>query len=174
MKNKILGLLVVGFLLAPVVSFAQYHNDPATNSLIISIYQKIEYLKVQISQLAYEEELQAMAQAYDEEQERIDEDHESFLKDLKKDAERSTKERNDYFKKKDQIKDAIKAEVEASGGFITNSQLESMALDRLDDLGIDLPSAIPMPSAVCNDGSYSYSNTRSGTCSWHGGVGLWF
>jgi hypothetical protein len=29
------------------------------------------------------------------------------------------------------------------------------------------------PSALCRDGSYSYSQSRRGTCSWHGGVGSW-
>ena len=29
------------------------------------------------------------------------------------------------------------------------------------------------PSAICRDGSYSYSKSRSGTCSGHGGVSQW-
>lgn len=29
-------------------------------------------------------------------------------------------------------------------------------------------------SAQCNDGSLSYSAHRQGTCSWHGGVAIWF
>jgi hypothetical protein len=29
-------------------------------------------------------------------------------------------------------------------------------------------------TARCNDGSYSFSQSRSGTCSGHGGVGQWF
>lgn len=28
-------------------------------------------------------------------------------------------------------------------------------------------------SARCRDGSYSFSRTRRGTCSWHGGVAAW-
>jgi Protein of unknown function (DUF3761) len=28
-------------------------------------------------------------------------------------------------------------------------------------------------SAICNDGTKSYSKTRSGTCSHHGGVSVW-
>jgi len=28
-------------------------------------------------------------------------------------------------------------------------------------------------TARCRDGSYSFSNTRRGTCSWHGGVDTW-
>jgi hypothetical protein len=30
-----------------------------------------------------------------------------------------------------------------------------------------------VPIAVCRDGATSYSRTRSGTCSWHGGVRTW-
>lgn len=30
------------------------------------------------------------------------------------------------------------------------------------------------PSAICNDGTYSYSLTRQGTCSHHGGVSIWY
>lgn len=29
------------------------------------------------------------------------------------------------------------------------------------------------PTAICNDGTYSYSQSRSGTCSWHHGVRQW-
>ena len=29
------------------------------------------------------------------------------------------------------------------------------------------------PMALCNDGTYSYSQSSSGTCSWHGGVAEW-
>jgi hypothetical protein len=29
------------------------------------------------------------------------------------------------------------------------------------------------PTAICNDGTYSYSLHASGTCSWHGGVQTW-
>lgn len=28
-------------------------------------------------------------------------------------------------------------------------------------------------SAKCRDGSYSFSQSRRGTCSWHGGVATW-
>ena len=30
------------------------------------------------------------------------------------------------------------------------------------------------PTAICNDGTYSYSANRSGTCSSHGGVRSWY
>jgi len=32
----------------------------------------------------------------------------------------------------------------------------------------------PAPTALCKDNSYSYSKTRSGTCSGHGGVAQWY
>ncbi|MDB5935653.1 MAG: hypothetical protein JWQ01_2997 [Massilia sp.] len=35
------------------------------------------------------------------------------------------------------------------------------------------PSPGPKPTALCRDGTYSYSITRSGTCSHHGGVAVW-
>ena len=31
----------------------------------------------------------------------------------------------------------------------------------------------PGATAICNDGTYSYSLHRQGTCSWHGGVAVW-
>jgi hypothetical protein len=31
----------------------------------------------------------------------------------------------------------------------------------------------PGATALCNDGTYSFSQTRSGTCSHHGGVAVW-
>jgi hypothetical protein len=30
------------------------------------------------------------------------------------------------------------------------------------------------PSALCKDGTYSYSKTRKGTCSHHKGVKVWY
>ncbi len=30
------------------------------------------------------------------------------------------------------------------------------------------------PSALCKDGTYSYSKTRKGTCSYHKGVKVWY
>jgi opacity protein-like surface antigen len=38
------------------------------------------------------------------------------------------------------------------------------------------PSYTPQatPTAQCNDGTYSYSQSRSGTCSYHGGVAVWY
>ncbi len=29
------------------------------------------------------------------------------------------------------------------------------------------------PTAICRDGTYSYSAHRKGTCSWHKGVRIW-
>lgn len=33
--------------------------------------------------------------------------------------------------------------------------------------------APPGASALCRDGTYSFSHHRRGTCSWHGGVKKW-
>ncbi|HWM32751.1 MAG TPA: DUF3761 domain-containing protein [Pseudolysinimonas sp.] len=30
------------------------------------------------------------------------------------------------------------------------------------------------PTALCRDGTYSYSQNHRGTCSWHGGVAEWY
>lgn len=38
---------------------------------------------------------------------------------------------------------------------------------------IKAPSAPPGASARCRDGTYSFSQSRRGTCSWHGGVAQW-
>lgn len=35
------------------------------------------------------------------------------------------------------------------------------------------PGRVATPTAICADGTYSYSATHSGTCSWHGGVDTW-
>ena len=45
-------------------------------------------------------------------------------------------------------------------------------------IGLMLPAAAlggapPGATALCNDGTYSFSATRSGTCSHHGGVAVW-
>ena len=39
-----------------------------------------------------------------------------------------------------------------------------------------LPNDAPQtePTALCNDGTYSYSQTDRGTCSHHGGVDQWY
>jgi len=40
-------------------------------------------------------------------------------------------------------------------------------------LGGCLRNIVDPPTALCRDGSYSYSAHQSGTCSWHGGVARW-
>lgn len=46
---------------------------------------------------------------------------------------------------------------------------------QVDDLSPSQSSGIPVssPSAICIDGTYSYSRSRRGTCSGHGGVARW-
>lgn len=36
------------------------------------------------------------------------------------------------------------------------------------------PEWTPDPTARCKDGSYSYARNRSGACSQHGGVAVWW
>jgi hypothetical protein len=38
---------------------------------------------------------------------------------------------------------------------------------------VSAPAAPPGATAKCNDGTYSYSQHRRGTCSGHGGVAVW-
>jgi hypothetical protein len=47
------------------------------------------------------------------------------------------------------------------------------ALGGLSVASAAVGAAPPGATARCNDGTYSYSQTRSGTCSHHGGVALW-
>lgn len=35
-------------------------------------------------------------------------------------------------------------------------------------------STVDSPTALCRDGTYSYSAHHRGTCSWHGGVAVWY
>ncbi len=56
-----------------------------------------------------------------------------------------------------------------------------LSLSSCSDSGIDFRSSIQSaatrksdkPTAICKDGTYSYSKNRRGTCSHHGGVEKW-
>ena len=56
-----------------------------------------------------------------------------------------------------------------------------LGLGSCSDSGIDYRSSIQSaahrksdsPTAICKDGTYSYSKNRRGTCSHHGGVEKW-
>lgn len=67
---------------------------------------------------------------------------------------------------------AIKSEVTSAGGTIDASQLQAMAISRSGRAPTACYSE-PMPTAICSDGTASYSFDNSGTCSWHGGVDVW-
>lgn len=54
-----------------------------------------------------------------------------------------------------------------SGGYYENSDGNCIQVPT------QAPSAPPGASARCDDGSYSFSQHRSGTCSGHGGVNQW-
>lgn len=43
-----------------------------------------------------------------------------------------------------------------------------------NNIGITKPTEVARIKALCKDATYSYSVTRSGTCSGHGGVERWF
>ena len=40
-------------------------------------------------------------------------------------------------------------------------------------IALIIMSGCQKPTAVCRDGHYSYSQSRRGTCSHHGGVAYW-
>ncbi len=95
---------------------------------------------------------------------------------LQAEIDRNKQELDDYFREEQAIKQQIRDEVAQGGGFITESQLEVMTIQRLKEKGITLPVApvtTSLPTAICNDYTYSYSQNRSGTCSYHGGVAEW-
>lgn len=60
-----------------------------------------------------------------------------------------------------------------------SSYSQPLIIPATPDAPIVLPEPTPFtlpafrPSAICNDGSYSFSQTRRGTCSHHGGVRVW-
>ena len=69
----------------------------------------------------------------------------------------------------------IRDEITKSGGFATESQVEALVIKRMTGLGcFNLPPPYQIPTAMCLDWTYSYSQNRSGTCSDHGGVASWF
>ena len=57
--------------------------------------------------------------------------------------------------------------------FVVVCGLAVCALGGLSVASAAVGAAPPGATARCNDGTYSYSQTRSGTCSHHGGVALW-
>lgn len=72
-----------------------------------------------------------------------------------------------------------KATVEA--GVEDMNQATSLGLSSASETPSLLPTIVPtrvlvrvvIASALCRDGTYSYSRSRRGTCSWHGGVSVW-
>lgn len=54
---------------------------------------------------------------------------------------------------------------------LAGSALLFLALNVLPAVGSGSP---PPRAARCRDGHYSFSHNRSGTCSDHGGVAVWF
>jgi len=63
-----------------------------------------------------------------------------------------------------------------------SNAITTAAIDKITSIGTYVAPA-PAPAqtdntngatALCNDGSLSYSATHSGTCSHHGGVAVWY
>lgn len=57
-----------------------------------------------------------------------------------------------------------------SAGYYENVDSQCIPVPQQPVPGGGVP---PGATAVCDDGSYSFSTHRSGTCSGHGGVGQW-
>lgn len=66
----------------------------------------------------------------------------------------------------------VRDEITKANGFATESQIDALVANREKALGCSA-ATYQTPTAVCNDGSYSYSQNHSGTCSYHGGVSSW-
>lgn len=67
----------------------------------------------------------------------------------------------------------VRNEIGASGGMATETQIDALIAQREQQLGCNTSSSNQVPSAICSDGTTSYSQNRSGTCSDHGGVSTW-
>ena len=69
----------------------------------------------------------------------------------------------------------VRAEVSASGGMSNENQIQGTVINRMNSMGcFSLPYPYQVPTAICNDWTYSYSLNRSGTCSSHGGVASFY
>lgn len=67
----------------------------------------------------------------------------------------------------------VRNEISAGNGMANEAQVEALVAQRERQLGCNTSSSNQIPSAVCSDGTTSYSENRSGTCSDHGGVSTW-
>lgn len=63
-------------------------------------------------------------------------------------------------------------ELTVSNGRATNTTQQTLTANAAS-APPTVPSPTPVATAICKDGSYSYSATRSGACSHHGGVRVW-
>lgn len=112
-----------------------------------------------------------------EEAQEIKEDELARLKEKYMNAIEEIEEHNEevyeIYKKCNNIEDEVREEISQSGGFANERQVQGLIANRYRELqcGRTYPT-YEIPSAVCNDGTYSYSDNRQGTCSSHGGV--WF
>ena len=70
-----------------------------------------------------------------------------------------------------QLTSVVSAPAEARGTCGTNSYIK--ARGRCVHRPVRSPSIPVGATARCRDGTYSFSQSRRGTCSWHGGVAAW-
>jgi hypothetical protein len=61
-------------------------------------------------------------------------------------------------------------EADAAGHQIVQPQTRTQTTTTTTQPSIDWPAG---SSALCSDGTFSFSANRRGTCSWHGGVAVW-
>lgn len=98
-------------------------------------------------------------------------DYQRQIQELENQNKSSASAFNEYQSKLDQAEQDIRNEIKANGGFGTDSQILEMAIKRVGNPPVS--SSTSLPHALCNDGTASYSENRSGTCSYHGGVSSW-
>lgn len=84
----------------------------------------------------------------------------------------------EYAKKKQDclnMDEEVRTEISVGGGMANETQVQSLVLNRMESMGcFNLPYPYQVPTAICNDRTYTYSLNRSGTCSYHGGVADWY
>ena len=64
----------------------------------------------------------------------------------------------------------LKALMFQAGRVVDNARFSTLRNPASTSNGVSSSSGA---TAICNDGTYSYSQHASGTCSWHGGVSQW-
>lgn len=118
----------------------------------------------------------------DEMEQELKEKQEKELDDLREDIERDLRKAekaNERFYELKQVcssvDDDVRSEISSSGGMANERQVQALVSNRMEELGcFDSVQTYKIPTAICKDGTYSYSESRQGTCSWHNGVWFWY